>query len=102
MIVLAGVSPYYELIFKSIFLYIEGILLHTPLVFSETSWASALIYVIMLLHVSNWISNWLSIRLVCSELGWVDGDGCVWVCGYWVTFFLMFPSGSVLVLGRWF
>ena len=75
-----------ELIEKSIFLYIEVIFSHPPIVFFETSWASSLIALIMILHVSNWISIWCSISLVCSELGWVYGDGCVWRCWDWVIF----------------
>ena len=82
----AGVSLSYEFIANRIFLYIEGIFFHPPFVSAEISWAGALLDVIMLSHSSNWISTWYSISLVCYELGWVDGDGCVWVCGYWVTF----------------
>ena len=88
---MAGVSPSYEFITKSILLYIEGILFHPPFVFSEKYWASALLAVIMLSHVFNCISVWCSISLVCSELGWVDGDGCVWGCGDLVTFVSHYP-----------
>ena len=87
----AGVSPSSEFIAKSIFLYIGVISFHTPLVFAETYCASALLYGIMILHVSNCISIWCPISLVCLELGWVDGDVCVWGCGYWVIFVSNLP-----------
>ena len=76
-----------------ILLYREGILLHKPFVFDETYWANASLYVIMILHVSNWIAICCSISLVCAEIGWVNGDYYVWRCGDWVNFFLMLPSG---------
>ena len=40
----------------------------------------------MLLNVSNWISIWCSIILVCAEIVWVYGDVCVWGYGDLVTF----------------
>ena len=52
-----------------------------------------------MLHVSNWIYVWCYISLVCSELGWVDGGGCVWVCGDWVTFFSNIPIRFFLSSG---
>ena len=91
LILSAGISPYSEFMVKRIFLYMEGIFLCLPFVFSEISWASALLAVIMLLHVSNRIDIWCSISLVSSELCWVNGDGCVWGCGDWVTFIPSVP-----------
>ena len=38
LILLAGVSPSYEFITKSIFLYIEVIFFRPPSIFAETSW----------------------------------------------------------------
>ena len=57
----------------------------------------------MLSHVSNWIAIWCSISLVCSELVWVNGYGCVWWCGDWVRFISnvpirLFLSSKVMVL----
>ena len=80
-----------EFIAKIVFLYIEGIFFYALLVFADTSWASALIAVIMILHVFNCIYIWCSISLMSVELGWVDGDGCGWGCGDWVTFVSNFP-----------
>ena len=72
--------------------------------FADTSWASDLLAVIMLLRISNCISVWCSISLVCVELGWVDGDGCVWGFSDWVTFVsnvpISFFSGSSAVVLR--
>ena len=45
----------------------------------------------MLLHVSIWISVWCSISLVCTDLGWLDGDGCGWGCGILGTFVCNVP-----------
>ena len=74
LILLAGVSLSSEFIANSILFYIEFIFFHPPFSFAETSWVSALLSVIMLSHVSNWITIWCPIILVCFELGWVDGD----------------------------
>ena len=98
-----GVSKSFEFIAKSIFLYIEGIFFHPTFVFAETYWSSDLLAVIMLSHVSNWISIWCSISRVCLELGLVDGDDCVWGCGDWVTFvsnvtIMLFSSSRAMVL----
>ena len=60
--------PWVEFIANRILLYIEAIFFHPPFLFADMSWASALLAVIMLSHVSNWISIWCSISLVCSEL----------------------------------
>ena len=87
-----GVSLSYEFIVKSILLYVEGILFHPPFVFFETSWASALLAIIILSTVSNLIAILCSISLVCSKIGWVDGDGYIWRCGDWVTFFSNVPT----------
>ena len=73
-----GVSLSSEFIGKRIFLYIEGILFHPPLVFDEIYWTSALLAVIMLSHVFNWVTIWYFIRLVCEELGWVNDYSCGW------------------------
>ena len=91
-----GVSRSSEFITESILLYIEGIFFHPPSVFVETSWASDLLSVIMLLHVSNWIVICCFISLVYAELGWVDGDGCGWGCGNRLKFASNFPIRSCL------
>ena len=81
----------------------EGIFFHPPFIFSETSWYSALLDMIILLHVSNWIAIWCYFSLVCSELGLVNSDGCVCGFGYWVTLFSnfsvrLFLSSRAMVL----
>ena len=41
---------------------------------------------IILLNAYDWVSIWFYISLVWADLGWVNGDGCGWGCGYRVTF----------------
>ena len=95
----AEVSLFSEFIAKSIFLYIQSIFFHSPFLFADTYSASAVLSVIIILHVSNWIFIWCSISLVCAELGLVDGDGCVWGFRDCVTFFSNVPIRFCLSSG---
>ena len=102
-LILSGVLSVFWIHCKEHILVHRRYLLPSTFRIFETSWASDLLAVIMLLHVSNWIAIWCFISLVCVEFCWVDGDGCGWGSEDWVTFVSnvttrLFLSSGAMVL----